>query len=87
MKGGFLVWLGCDQRLFQQPLRRLKVLFPGKDQSKAREIICGMPSYFPKDPAGLERIRFALLKLSNGDIEQLEEWKDELRSDYRNVAR
>jgi hypothetical protein len=64
---------------------RLGVMFPGQDQSKAREIISWMPSYFSKDSVALERFRFALLKLSNGDIGALEEWKDALRADYRDV--
>jgi hypothetical protein len=64
---------------------RLNILFRGADRARAKSILSWLPSFLPKDPVALERVRFALLRLSNGHVSELEEWMDELRADPRSV--
>jgi hypothetical protein len=57
--------------------RRLDALFAGADRDDAAELLvtrCGeeIPGYRRGDQQTLERIRFAALKLSDGDLTRLE---------------
>jgi hypothetical protein len=71
--------------------RRLEAMFAPADRSAARDLLvtrCGdnLPNWQGRDPIGLERIRFAVLKLSGGQLEALalavdvacEDWRDSL---------
>ena len=48
---------------------------------------CGshLPLYKPATPEGLERVRFAVLKLSNGNIDKLLETVSTAKRDWRDV--
>jgi len=48
---------------------------------------CGdnLPLWKPATPAGLERIRFAVLKLSNGSLKDLRRAIDLAKTDWRDV--
>ena len=70
--------------------RRLDVLFVGPARRVAGDLLvtqCGgnLPLWSATDPAGLERIRFAALKLSNGDLAELRRAVDIAQSDWRDV--
>lgn len=78
--------------LSQETQERLNVLFHGKDrQTAARSLswfgsgLAGWPGKDPKDPKSLERIRFAVLKLSQGSLAEMEWWMDQARRDWRDV--
>jgi hypothetical protein len=86
MPWSILKWLGLGPvPLSPATEERLNVLFSGAERARAKEILSWLPSSFPKDPVALERIRFALLRLSNGSVSDLEDWMDELRADVRTV--
>ena len=48
---------------------------------------CGadLPLWIPADPRGLERVRFAALKLSNGDLGELRRAVEIARVDWSDV--
>src|SRR5213075_2953297 len=48
---------------------------------------CGsnLPLYKPATPEGLERVRFAVLKLSKGNVDKLHETISLAKRDWRNV--
>jgi len=37
------------------------------------------------DPVALERVRFAVLKLSGGSVDELRKWIDQAKVDWRDV--
>jgi hypothetical protein len=70
---------------------RITRLFPPEQQEKVRQLLhndCGNNLPFQKsvDASGLDRVRFAVLKLSDGNMDKLEEairianqdWRDAL---------
>lgn len=65
--------------------KRLDALFSAQDRPSAKKILLWLPSSCSKYPAEAERIRFALLRLSNGSVGELENWMDVLRNDFRDV--
>jgi len=70
--------------------RRLDVLFDGPSRQTAVDLLvslCGdnLPLWQPADPRGLERIRFAALKLSNGDLDELRLAVAMAQVDWRDV--
>jgi hypothetical protein len=70
--------------------RRLDALFVGADRHTAATLLvarCGanLPLWIPADPEGLERIRFAVLKLSGGDLGKLQEAVRIAQIDWRDV--
>jgi hypothetical protein len=88
MSWGILRWLGfAPVPLSAATEERLNVLFPGPERGRAKEMLLRLPGLpkVSKNPDELDRIRFALLRLSNGSINELEEWIYELGSDYRTV--
>ncbi len=48
---------------------------------------CGnnLPFFEDADEYGLERVRFAVIKLSRGNIKKLEEWVQAAQLDWRDV--
>ena len=65
-------------------------MFPLADQDLACELLiqeCGdnLPLSTSASSAGIERIRFAVLKLSAGDLNQLQRAIDLAQTDWRNV--
>jgi hypothetical protein len=65
-------------------------LFGPGEAEKAAEILineCGsnLPLCKMETPAGMERIRAAVLKLSRGDLDKLIEWVDLAKADWRDV--
>ena len=70
--------------------RRVDALFVGAARDVAAELLvtqCGanLPLWIPTDPRGLERIRFAALKLSHGDLNELRRAIEIARVDWRDV--
>lgn len=69
---------------------RLRRLFPPQQQEEAARLLadeCGNNLPFCEDlgPVGLERIRFAVLKLSGGNIEELRTAIKDAQTDWRDV--
>ena len=48
---------------------------------------CGetLPFHDDADPVKCERVRFAVIKLSRGDLDELQRWIDDANVDWRNV--
>ena len=70
--------------------RRLDALFVEPDRQTVSELLvtqCGdnLPLWHDKDPHGLERIRFAALKLSNGSLAELTRAVQIAQVDWRDV--
>jgi len=68
-----------DVPLSPETQRRLDVLFAEEDRERAAHLLitqCGdnLPFYERADEEDLERVRFAALKLSRGDLTELETW-------------
>ncbi|HYP40204.1 MAG TPA: hypothetical protein VEX13_07565 [Chloroflexia bacterium] len=69
---------------------RLRTLFPPQHHEEAARLLageCGNNLPFCEDlgPVGLERIRFAVLKLSGGNIEELRTAIKDAQTDWRDV--
>jgi hypothetical protein len=76
--------------LSEDTSRRLKALFPGEEAAEAERLLvreCGndLPFCERSSSRGLERIRFAVLKLSDGSLERLRSAIDLARTDWRDV--
>ena len=76
--------------LSPETLRRLDALFVGAARQLAGDLLvtqCGanLPLWTATDPEGLERIRFAALKLSNGDLAELRRAVEIAQIDWRDV--
>jgi hypothetical protein len=79
-----------DIALSLETQRRLDALFAGPARDAAATLLvsqCGadLPLWHGKDPGGLERIRFAALKLGNGDLGELRRAVQIARVDWRDV--
>jgi hypothetical protein len=80
----------ADTPLSSETLRRLEALFAGAARQEAAELLitrCGanLPLWRETDPTGLERIRFAVLKLSDGDLGELRRAVEIANVDWRDV--
>jgi hypothetical protein len=69
---------------------RLKKVFKPELQAEAARILveeCGnnLPFCESQDEKGMERVRFAVLKLSGGDLEKLKSWVKDAQKDWRDV--
>ena len=69
---------------------RLRALFSGDDYTLARELLvqeCAdiLPFSCGATPESLQRIRYACLKLSSGDVERLEEAVTLAKVDWRDA--
>jgi hypothetical protein len=76
--------------LSEATLRRLEILFAEPQRARASQLLieaCGnnLPLCESATPAGLERIRFAALKLSGGDLSGLEEAISLAKLDWRDL--
>lgn len=74
--------------LSHRTCEHIDALFSGEDRELVRRLIedeCGdnLPLWQEKTPEGLERIRFAVLKLSAGRLEQFDAWLREAQLDWR----
>ena len=70
--------------------RRLEALFQGPAGEEATALLVtqcadNLPLWVNTDARGLERIRFAVLKLSNGDLGQLQRAVGAAQVDWRDV--
>lgn len=76
--------------LSPRTLRHVKRLFDSGDADRAAELLiteCGnnLPLCKRATPESMERIRFAVLKLSQGDLNQLIKWIGLAKIDWRDV--
>jgi hypothetical protein len=76
--------------LSPETTRRLDALFVGPARQRATDLLiaqCGnnLPFCEGSDARGLERIRFAALKLSNGDLAKLQKAVEIAMTDWRDV--
>ena len=69
-------------------VQKIGALFPPESREAAGQMIaerCGadlpLSTHMGRDPSGFDRIRFAVLKLSGGDLEQLRREIDEAHLD------
>ena len=79
-----------SQPLTERTLRIVERLFDADDVGGAQRMLieeCGtnLPFCETQDAAGLERIRFAVLMLSDGDLDKLRTAIDRASSDWRDV--
>ena len=79
-----------DVPLSPETQRRLDALFVGAAREAATALLvtrCGsnLPLWTPTDSMGLERIRFAALKLSGGDLAELRRAVEIAEVDWRDV--
>lgn len=70
--------------------RRVDVLFSRQDREAAARLLveeCGddLPLWKDRDPHGLERVRYAALKVSQGDLERLRQAVARARVDWRDL--
>jgi len=72
--------------------QKIDALFPPDSRGAARQLIaerCGadlpMSSHLQREPASFDRIRFAVLKLSGGDLERLKREIDGAHYDWRDT--
>jgi hypothetical protein len=79
-----------SQPLTDRTIRLVERLFDADDAAPAQRLLaeeCGtnLPFCDTLDAAGLERIRFAVLMLSEGDLEKLRATIDRASADWRDV--
>lgn len=77
-------------RLSPGTRRRVDVLFARQDRDTAARLLveqCGedLPAWTERDPRGLERVRFAALKVSEGDLDRLRAAVALARLDWRDL--
>jgi hypothetical protein len=72
--------------------QKIDALFPPESREAARRMIaerCGsdlpLSSHMGPDPSGYDRIRFAVLKLSAGDLERLRREIEDAHLDWRDT--
>lgn len=76
--------------LSPQTTRRLELLFPPETRDEARRLLtyeCGadLPWSGDINPVSLERVRFAALKVSDGQIEKLKQAIELAKADWRDL--
>ena len=76
--------------LSHETTRRLDALFDGPARRTAAELLItqcadNLPLWVNADERGLERIRFAVLKLSKGDLAELQRAVQAAQVDWRDV--
>lgn len=76
--------------LSEETRRRLDALFDGPARQTAAELLVAqcagnLPLWVNTDEKGLERIRFAVLKLSGGDLAELRRAVQLAQVDWRDV--
>ena len=81
---------GEPVELSAETTRRLELLFGPGDREQARQLLiseCGsnLPLIRDSTPTGLERLRFAALKVSDGRIDKLKEAVELAKADWRDL--
>ena len=76
--------------LSHETLKRIRLLFPIAEQDLVAELLleeCGnkLPGLEALDAAQMDRFRFAVLKLSGGDLEKLDEALRLAKIDWRDL--
>ena len=76
--------------LSEETTRRLEALFEGAARREAARLLMtqcadNLPLWKRTDEKGLERIRFAVLKLSGGDLAKLQDAVRRAQVDWRDV--
>jgi hypothetical protein len=76
--------------LNERTRHHLEALFPPADRREAARLLeeeCAddLPFCEGSDAESLERLRFAVLKLSHGDLSKLQEWVGAAKVDWRDV--
>ena len=76
--------------LSAETLRRVDALFEVADRMAAAELLItdcadNLPLWVDATPSGLERVRFAVLKLSSGEIQKLRDAVRLAQVDWRDV--
>jgi len=76
--------------LSKPTIDRVDDVFPGADRKLVRQLLeqdCAdtLPSWRKATPSGLERIRFAVLKLSGGTLDGLRTAIGQAHTDWRDV--
>jgi hypothetical protein len=82
--------IGAVQPLTDTTLRLIERLFPRDQHDAVGGVLaeeCGtnLPFCEAQDAVGLERVRFAVLMLSEGDIEKLDAMVKHAKVDWRDV--
>jgi hypothetical protein len=76
--------------LSSETVRRLLLVFPDEAQEEARRLLteeCGskLPLLGGSDPTKLERVRFAALKVSDGNLDKLAAAVELAKVDWRDL--
>jgi hypothetical protein len=76
--------------LSSETLRRIDILFPEENREAAKTLLCeqcgnNLPFQKKADMYGMERLRFAALKYSDGNLSQLEEAVKLAQRDWRDL--
>lgn len=76
--------------LSEETRLRIEEAFPAADRRQVEECLlaeCGdtLPLVGVSNSALAERIRFAVIKLANGEVGQLQSWVEEAKEDWRDV--
>src|SRR5688572_16666405 len=73
-------------------VQKIEALFSPEDRETAKRLLlerCGgdlpLSNHMSSDPSGFDRIRFAVLKLSKGNLESLRREIDEAHIDWRDT--
>lgn len=77
-------------KLIAQTTRRLELLFAPENREQARQLLISeygsnLPLIRDRTPTGLERVRFAALKVSDGRIDKLREAVELAKVDWRDL--
>src|ERR1700692_3243104 len=76
--------------LSPETLRRIDILFPEENRERAEKLLCehcgnNLPFQEKADMYALERLRFAALKYSDGNLSQLEKAVKLAQRDWRDL--
>ena len=82
--------IGDVEPLTERTVRLVEHLFDAEDAPRAQRLLleeCGtnLPFCDTQDAVGLERVRFAVLMLSDGDVDKLRAVVERAKQDWRDV--
>lgn len=85
-----MTMIGGVEPLTERTVRLVERLFDAADAARAQRLLleeCGtnLPFCDGQDAVGLERVRFAVLMLSAGDLDKLREVVEHAKQDWRDV--
>lgn len=77
-------------RISEETGKRIRAMFPQHDVDTVRDVLlneCGdnLPLVEPSYPQLAERIRFSVIRLSQGDLAALRKWVEQAKTDWRDV--